>query len=115
MKITVLDVHTLNPGDWSWDPLENLGEVTVYDRSAPEEVVVRCADADIILTNKALVKDDAIRELKDLKYIGVIAHGYNVVDVKAAADRGLPVTNAAGYSRTNERRVGNECVSTLKT
>src|SRR3546814_157352 len=98
MKITVLDGHTLNPGDLSWDPLENLGEVTVYDRSAPEEVVERCADADIILTNKALVKADAIRELKDLKYIGVIATGYNVVDVKAAAERGIPVTNAAGYS-----------------
>src|SRR3546814_14817707 len=99
MKITVLDGHTLNPGDLSWDPLENLGEVTVYDRYAPEEVVERCADADIILTNKALVKADAIRAFKDFKYLGVIATGYIVVDVQAAAARGIRVTNAADWKR----------------
>ena len=98
MKIVALDGYTLNPGDLSWAPIEKMGELTVYERSSPEEVVERCRDADIILTNKALVNAAAIRALPALRYIGVTATGYNVVDINAAKERGIPVSNAAGYS-----------------
>ncbi|HYH55567.1 MAG TPA: D-2-hydroxyacid dehydrogenase [Anseongella sp.] len=98
MKIVALDGHTLNPGDLSWDEIERLGELTVYERTAPSEVYDRCKGADIILTNKAVVGADTIQRLQALKYIGVTATGYNVVDIDAARKKGVPVTNAAGYS-----------------
>ena len=98
MKIVVLDGFTANPGDLSWKGLEELGTVTVYDRTKPEETVARAADADIVLTNKVLISREAMMQLPQLKYIGVLATGYNVVDIEAAHDRGIIVTNVPAYS-----------------
>ncbi len=97
MNIVVLDGYTLNPGDLSWDKLESLGDCTVYDRTPPEQTVQRAADAEIILTNKTELNREVIASLPDLKYIGVLATGYNVVDTEAAAERGIPVTNVPTY------------------
>lgn len=97
MRITVIDGHTLNPGDLSWDELEKLGELTVYDRTAPEQVVERGADADVVITNKLALSREIIEQLPRLKYIGVSATGYNIVDVEAARDRRIPVTNVPTY------------------
>ncbi|WP_343703559.1 D-2-hydroxyacid dehydrogenase [Chitinophaga sp.] len=98
MNIVVLDGYALNPGDLSWDALETLGKVTVYDRTPPELVAERAKEADIILTNKALVPADTILQLPALRYIGVMATGYNIVDVKAARERGITVSNVPAYS-----------------
>ncbi|MGE5519335.1 MAG: D-2-hydroxyacid dehydrogenase [Candidatus Dadabacteria bacterium] len=98
MKIVVLDGFTLNPGDLSWDKLELLGDVTVYERTPEMQVYERAKDADIILTNKAIVSGDVINKLSRLKYIGVLATGYNIVDVDTAKQKGIPVTNVPGYS-----------------
>jgi glycerate dehydrogenase len=95
--IVVLDGHTLNPGDLSWKPLEALGDLRVYDRSAPEEVVPRAANAGMLLTNKALLPRSAIHQLSKLEYIGVTATGYNVVDIQAARERNIVVTNVPIY------------------
>lgn len=97
MKIVVLDGYTLNPGDLTWKDLEALGQFAVYDRTLPEQVVPRAGDAEIVLTNKTVLSSDIIRELAGLKYIGVLATGYNVVDVEAARRRGIPVTNVPAY------------------
>jgi len=97
MNIVVLDGYTLNPGDLSWDKLESLGDCTVYDRTSPEQTVQRAAGAEIILTNKTELNREVIASLPDLKYIGVLATGYNVVDTEAAAERGIPVTNVPTY------------------
>lgn len=97
MKIVVLDGYTLNPGDLSWDGLKSLGDCTIYDRTPPEEVVARAQDAQIVLTNKAVLDRDAIERLPNLQYIGVIATGYNIVDVDAASEREIPVTNVPTY------------------
>ena len=97
MKIVVLDGYTLNPGDLSWEALEALGDLVVYDRTAEGKVVERAENADIILTNKTLVSREAIAALPDLKYIGIIATGFNIVDVDAAAEKGIPVCNVKGY------------------
>jgi glycerate dehydrogenase len=97
MKIVVLDGYTLNPGDLSWGRLETLGECTVYDRTAPEDVVERAGEAEIVLTNKTILSADVIRRLTRLRYIGVLATGYNVVDVEAAGERGILVTNVPSY------------------
>lgn len=98
MKIVVLDGYTLNPGDLSWDALRALGECTIYDRTPPEQVIERCRGAEAVLTNKALVPRAAIEALPDLRYIGVLATGYNIVDVEAARERGIPVSNVPEYS-----------------
>jgi glycerate dehydrogenase len=98
MNIVVLDGYTLNPGDLTWKDLESLGPCTVYDRSAPEEVVPRAKDAEIILTNKTVLSPDTIKQLPKLKYIGVLATGYNIVDIEAARDKDIPVTNVPTYS-----------------
>lgn len=98
MKITVLDGYTLNPGDLSWDELKLLGEVTVYDRTLPEEVLARSEKAEILLTNKTVLNRETIEKLPDLKYIGVLATGYNVVDIRAAEENGIIVTNIPAYS-----------------
>ena len=98
MKIVVLDGYGLNPGDLSWDSLTELGEVVVYDRTAPGDVLKRAADAEVILTNKVVVSADIIKELPNLKYVGVLATGYNVVDVEAARELGVVVTNIPAYS-----------------
>lgn len=97
-KIVVLDGYALNPGDLSWGSLEALGQLQVFDRSAPDEVVPRAAHAEIVLTNKSLLPRAAIDELSRLKYIGVMATGYNSVDVEAARQRHIPVANVPIYS-----------------
>lgn len=98
MSIIVLDSHTANPGDLSWDELRALGECTIYERTAPHEVLERAACADILLTNKVVLDAATIAALPRLKYIGVLATGYNVVDVDAAHARGITVTNIPAYS-----------------
>ncbi len=99
MKIVVLDGHTLNPGDLSWTGLESLGEVAVYERSTggTDEVIARIGDAPIILTNKTPLRADTLRQLPSLKYIGVLATGYDVVDVPTAISQGIAVTNIPTY------------------
>jgi glycerate dehydrogenase len=97
MKITVLDGYALNPGDLSWDGLARLGEVRVFDRTPPAEVATRAAGAAIVLTNKTPLGADTLRQLPDLKYIGVLATGYDVVDTGAARVRGIVVTNIPIY------------------
>ena len=98
MKIVILDVYSANPGDLSWQGLEAMGEVTVYDRTKAEETVVRAAEAEIVLTNKVVISREIIAQLPMLKYIGVLATGYNVVDIEAAHERGITVTNVPAYS-----------------
>ena len=98
MRIVILDGYTANPGDLSWDALESFGHLTVYDRTAPEEVVARANDADVVLINKVCLRREEIAQLPRLKYIGVLATGYNVVDVDAARERGIVVTNVPAYS-----------------
>lgn len=98
MKIVVLDGNTLNPGDISWDGLEQLGDLKVYDRTPEKEVIQRSINAEIILTNKTIIKSEHISQLPKLKYIGVLATGYNVVDIEAANERGIYVCNIPAYS-----------------
>ena len=98
MKIVVLDGYTLNPGDLSWDWLGMLGDYAVYERTAPSEVVLRAADADAVLTNKVVLDAARLAELPCLRYVGVLATGYNVVDIVAARKRGVVVTNIPAYS-----------------
>jgi len=98
MKIVILDGFTANPGDLSWKGLEELGMLTVYDRTRPEETVARAAEADIVLTNKVIINREMMAQLPQLKYIGVLATGYNVVDIEAAHERGIIVTNVPAYS-----------------
>ena len=98
MKIVILDGFTANPGDLSWEALENIGELVVYDRTRPDETVQRAKEADIVLTNKVVLRKQEIEQLPLLRYIGVLATGYNVVDLKAAKERGIVVTNVPAYS-----------------
>ena len=98
MKIVILDGYSANPGDLSWQELEQLAEVTVYERTNPTETVARAADAEIVLTNKVVINKDVLVQLPKLKYIGVLATGYNVVDIEAAHERGIVVTNVPAYS-----------------
>lgn len=99
MKIVVLDGYTLNPGDLSWSELESLGEVKIYDRTSAEEVLDRIGESEIIFTNKTAISKEILEKCKNLKYIGVLAAGYNVVDIEYAKERGIVVTNTPGYSR----------------
>ena len=98
MKIVVLDGHTLNPGDLSWSGLEALGDCTVYERTPTEMVSGRAQGAAILLTNKTVLAAETIAQLPKLTYIGVLATGYNVVDIEAARQRGIAVTNVPAYS-----------------
>ena len=98
VRIVILDGYTANPGDLSWKELESLGQLTVYERTKPEETVARAAEADVVLTNKVIIGKAEIEQLPHLKYIGVLATGYNVVDIKAAHERGIIVTNVPAYS-----------------
>lgn len=98
MKIVVLDGYAANPGDLSWDGMKALGECVIYERTAPEQVLERAAGAEVILTNKVVITAEHIAALPDLKYIGVLATGYNIVDVEAARNRGIVVTNIPAYS-----------------
>lgn len=97
MRIVVLDGYTLNPGDLSWDDLTSLGECSIHERTSAEETVQRSAEAEIVITNKTVLDADVIAQLPNLKYIGVLATGYNVVDIETAARRGIPVTNVPEY------------------
>ena len=98
MKIVVLDGYTENPGDLSWDGLRALGELTVYDRTRPEEAASRIQDAEIIVTNKVPVTRALLDQCTGIRYVSVLATGYNVVDLKAASERGIPVSNVPAYS-----------------
>ncbi len=97
MNIVVLDGYTLNPGDLNWAPLQALGHCEIYDRTPPSEVRKRAAHAEIVLTNKTLLKREVITQLPQLQYIGVLATGYNVVDTPAARERKILVTNVPDY------------------
>ena len=98
MKIVVLDGYGLNPGDLSWTDMEQLGDFTVYDRTPIEMVLERGANADVLITNKTVITAQHMEALTTLKYIGVLATGYNVVDIKAAKAKGIVVTNIPAYS-----------------
>ena len=98
MKITALDGHTLNPGDNPWTVIEALGELTVYDRTQTDQIVERARDADMILTNKVPLSAETLSQLPNLKFISVLATGYNIIDTAACAARGIPVSNVPVYS-----------------
>ena len=98
MKIIVLDGYVENPGDLSWEPLAALGELTVYDYTAPAEVISRIGDAPVILTNKTVITREIMDACPQVKYIGVLATGFNVVDIAAAKEKGIVVTNVPAYS-----------------
>ena len=98
MNIVVLDGHTLNPGDNPWTAVEQLGNLTVHDRTPPDAIVERAVDADVILTNKTPLSAVTLAQLPRLRMISVLATGYNVVDVEAARSRGIPVCNVPAYS-----------------
>ena len=98
MKIVILDGHVENPGDLSWEPLAQLGEVTVYDRTAPKDVIARIGDAPIVITNKTVITREIFDACPAIRYVGVLATGYNVVDIAAAKERGIIVTNVPAYS-----------------
>jgi glycerate dehydrogenase len=98
MKIVVLDGYVLNPGDLNWNEIQELGELTVYDRTPFELILERAKDAQVLITNKVVLCKDIIKKLPSLKYIGVLATGFNVVDVEAAKNHGVLVTNIPAYS-----------------
>lgn len=98
MKIVVLDGYGLNPGDLSWKGMKALGELVVYDRTSPSEVMERSANAEVLITNKTVITAEHMAALPQLKYIGVLATGYNVVDIDEARHRGIVVTNIPAYS-----------------
>lgn len=98
MHIVVLDGYALNPGDLSWDGLKALGRVTVYDRSTKEEALERVKDAEILLTNKTPITEELLAAARKVKYVGVMATGYNIVDLEACRRRNIPVTNVPAYS-----------------
>lgn len=97
MKIVILDGYTLNPGDIAWDGLKKLGDVVIYDRTHEDQIIERAMGAEIIFTNKTPLAEDVIKQLTSLKFIGVLATGYNVVDTEAAKASGVVVTNIPGY------------------
>ncbi len=98
MNIVILDGYAATPGDLSWDDLKALGTCKIYDRTSPAELLERASNAEAILTNKVAITAEVIASLPLLKYIGVLATGYNIVDIKAAKDRGIIVTNIPAYS-----------------
>ena len=97
MKIVILDGYTENPGDLSWEELAKLGELTVYDRTPAEEIVNRIGDAEIVITNKTPISRATMDTCPNIRYIAVLATGYNVVDVNAAKEKGIPVSNVPTY------------------
>ncbi len=99
MKIVVLDGYTLNPGDLNWSPLLGLGErPEIYERTAPQDTLTRAAEAEIILTNKVVLDRDTLAQLPKLRYVGILATGVNVIDLEAARERAIIVTNVPAYS-----------------
>jgi glycerate dehydrogenase len=105
MNIVILDAFTLNPGDLSWDGIRALGPCTIHERSLPEQVEARARDAEILLTNKTPLNGETIARLPRLRYIGVLATGYNIVDVGSALGRGIVVTNVPSYSTMSVAQV----------
>ncbi|WP_207533111.1 D-2-hydroxyacid dehydrogenase [Desertivirga arenae] len=98
MKIVATDGFALNPGDLNWDEIHNLGDLKVFDRTGPEEIISRCSSAEIILTNKVAFPSEILNQLPKLRLICVLATGYNIIDTKAAAERGIIVCNVPDYS-----------------
>ena len=98
MNIVVLDGYTLNPGDLDWSGFEALGELAIYDRTAENQIIERAANADMVLTNKTPLSAQTLEKLPKLRYVGVLATGYNIVDVHAAKEKGILVTNVPAYS-----------------
>ena len=98
MKIVILDAYTVNPGDLTWHPLEEMADLVIYDRTQPEQVVERCKGAEIVLTNKVILDAEVLNHLPHLTYIGVLATGYNVVDLEVASRQSITVTNIPAYS-----------------
>lgn len=98
MKIVILDGNALNPGDLSWEGFHKLGEVTLYDRTPKDLVISRIGDAEILITNKVSISKDILDQCPNLKYIGVLATGYNIIDTKACAEKSIVVTNIPSYS-----------------
>ena len=98
MKICILDGYSLNPGDLDWSPVERLGDVTLFDRTPTDKIVERAADADIVLTNKVPFSAETLRQLPRLRFICVLATGYNIIDTEAAARQGVVVANIPAYS-----------------
>jgi glycerate dehydrogenase len=98
MKIVILDGYTTNPGDLSWSALERLGDVSIYKRTAPDQVLERLDDATVVITNKVPFSAARLQQLPEMKYIGVTATGYNIIDVEAARAQGVTVTNIPAYS-----------------
>lgn len=101
MKIVILDGHTLNPGDLSWNAVEALGETTVHAHTPLEDIIKRSIDADILFTNKTPLNKETLASLPRLKYVGVLATGYNVVDIEFAKTRGIPVCNVPNYGTSS--------------
>jgi len=97
MKIVVLDGYTENPGDLSWEAMKQLGELTVYDRTAPEQIISRIGEAEAVIINKTPLSRETLEACPHIRYIGVLATGYNVVDVAAASEKGIAVTNIPTY------------------
>lgn len=97
MKIVILDGHTLNPGDLSWEGIQVFGETRIYEWTAPEDTVEHIGDSDVVLTNKTVLDGNIIRSCPNIRYIGCLSTGYNVVDLEAADERGIPVTNIPAY------------------
>lgn len=98
MRIVVLDGYGLNPGDMSWEPLKELGETLIYDRTPDDLIIERAGEAEIIITNKTPITEDTLSKLPNLKYVGILATGYNIVDISAANKRNVVVTNIPAYS-----------------
>lgn len=98
MKIVILDAYTVNPCDLTWHPLEEMADLVIYDRTQPEQVVERCKGAEIVLTNKVILDAEVLNHLPHLTYIGVLATGYNVVDLEVASRQSITVTNIPAYS-----------------
>src|ERR1700722_2890548 len=101
MKLAVLDGFALNPGDLSWEAFTRLADITVYERTAANQILERAASVEIVLTNKTPLSGEILRQLPRLKYIGVLATGYNIVDVRAAMQLGITVTNVPSYGTSS--------------
>ncbi len=98
MKITILDGYAENPGDLSWDWLREYGELTVYDRTPAQEILSRCEGCEIILTNKTPLRRETLKKLPDIRYIGLLSTGFNIVDWEYCKEKGIPVSNIPSYS-----------------
>lgn len=101
MKIVATDGFALNPGDLNWDEIDKLGELQIFDRTTPDEVISRCTSAEIVLTNKVAFSPETLNQLPNLRLICVLATGYNIIDIKAATDKGIVVCNVPDYSSSS--------------